>query len=176
MGNEHSDTLIAVNSMGILLQSHGKLSEAELYFREAVEGFSRTLGKEHFYTLVAIDSLGRALIAANNSTEAAPMLVEAEPAARRTFTSGQGTRLGRFLTSLGRARMGTKEFEAAEANLAEAHAILSESKSAAEQDRTNVMTGLVELYEVRHAAGPDKGYSAKASEWRTRLHEASPAP
>ena len=30
---------------------------------------------------------------------------------------------------------------------------------------------LVELYEARHAAEPDKGYAAKAAEWRAKLAE-----
>jgi hypothetical protein len=32
------------------------------------------------------------------------------------------------------------------------------------------MTGLVELYEARDGAEPDKAYDAKAAEWRAKLN------
>ena len=68
----------------------------------------------------------------------------------------------------------------AEANLTEAHAIVSKAKSAKERDRTDLLTGLVALYDARHAAEPDKGYDAKAAEWRAKLQASraatQPAP
>jgi len=36
LGDEHPDTLSSINSMGILLESQGKLAEAEPYYREAL--------------------------------------------------------------------------------------------------------------------------------------------
>lgn len=85
-------------------------------------------------------------------------------------------RVGRFLTALGRARVTVGEFEAADANLTEAHAVLSESKGATDRDRTDVLDGLVELYDALHAAEPDKDFDAQAAEWRAKLAERRAKP
>ena len=69
-----------------------------------------------------------------------------------------------------------REYDAAEANLSEAQAILSEAKGAAERDRTDVLNDLVELYDAWHAAEPGKSYDAKAAEWKDRLQEQESKP
>ena len=74
---------------------------------------------------------------------------------------GNAPRLGRLLTALGCARAATGEFSAAEADLGEAYAILSEAKGATEQDREDVLRGLVNLYEAWRSSEPDKGYDTK---------------
>ena len=47
LGDEHPDTLTAIQNMGWLLQEQGNLSEAESYYREALETQRRVLGDEH---------------------------------------------------------------------------------------------------------------------------------
>jgi hypothetical protein len=42
-----------------------------------------------------------------------------------------------------------------------------------ERDRTNVLSGFVELYDAWNAAEPDKGHDAKAAEWRAKFAERS---
>jgi serine/threonine protein kinase/Tfp pilus assembly protein PilF len=58
LGEEHPDTLTAMNNMGFLLQGQGKLDQAEPYFREALEKRRRVLGEEHPDTLISINNMG----------------------------------------------------------------------------------------------------------------------
>jgi hypothetical protein len=157
--------------MGLLLHAQGKLEEAELDCREGLERRRRVRGDEHPDTLISIASLGGILVALGRAGEAIELLAPAEPAARREFTGGNSIRLGRFLTALGRARIATEELDAAEANLTEAYALVEQSPGATTRDRADALSGLVELYEARHAADPGKGYDAKAAEWRLKSAE-----
>ena len=58
LGDDHHDTLISINNMGMLLLAQGKLAEAELYYREALDGHRRVLGDDHPDTLRLINSMG----------------------------------------------------------------------------------------------------------------------
>jgi tetratricopeptide (TPR) repeat protein len=171
LGNEHPKTLNAIINFGVLLMDQGKLAEAEPYCREVWEKRHRVLRDELPDTLLALYNLGRLLQALDKPTEVVELLAPAEPAARRAFTGGIAVHLGRFLTTLGRARTATSEFEAAETNLREAYAILIEPKGGTEGDRTDVLRGLVEFYNAWHAAEPDKGYDGQAAEWQVKLDE-----
>jgi serine/threonine protein kinase/TolA-binding protein len=51
LGNEHPDTLKSIHVMGLLLQTQGKVSEAEKLYRESLTGRERALGPEHIDTL-----------------------------------------------------------------------------------------------------------------------------
>ena len=54
LGDDHPFTLTSISNMGRLLQSQGKLTEAEPYCREALEGRRRVLGDDHQSTLGSI--------------------------------------------------------------------------------------------------------------------------
>ncbi len=174
-GNDHPDTLLSISDFGSLLVSLGKLDEAEPYFREALEKQRRVLGDEHPNTLVSIGNMGALLCAQGKPTEAIALLARVEPVARRVFTDSNAAPLGRLLTNLGRSHAGTAEFDAAEADLSEAHAILSEVKGVTDQDRAALLTGLVELYDGWHAAQPEAVASdgtpveQKAVDWRAKF-------
>jgi hypothetical protein len=110
--------------------------------------------------------LGGGLLAQNKPAEAIELLAPGESSARQGFTGGNAARLGQFLSVLGRSRAAAGEFDAAEDNLVEACAILSEAPGAKSEDLAITRTGLIELYYARHAAEPDKGFDAKAAELR----------
>ena len=57
LGDKHSDTLRSINNLG-LLQAQGKLDEAELLLKEALEALLATLGDKHPDTLTSIGNLG----------------------------------------------------------------------------------------------------------------------
>jgi len=57
IGIEHSDTLMNLIQVAILLQSQGKSSEAEPLFRRALAVRERTLGPEHSDTLECMSYL-----------------------------------------------------------------------------------------------------------------------
>ena len=57
LGEDHPDTLITVNDLGILLMKQGKLDEAEPLYWEALEASRATLGDRHPHTLVSISNM-----------------------------------------------------------------------------------------------------------------------
>ncbi len=166
----------AIADLGDCLAKLKRYDEAESLYREALEIYRRLVGDEHADTLGEFDNLGACLLAQGRSTEAIDLMAPAEPAARRALTGGNAPRLARFLTALGRARVSARDFDAAEANLNEAQAIFTEAKGATQRDREDLSMGLVELYDARHAAAPDKGYDEMAAEWRARLPEPTVGP
>jgi serine/threonine protein kinase/Tfp pilus assembly protein PilF len=85
LGEEHPDTLISINSMGLLLQAQGKLAEAEPLNREALEKYRRVLGEEHPDTLNSISSMGLLLRAQGKLAEAEPLNREALEKYRRVL-------------------------------------------------------------------------------------------
>ena len=54
MGSDDPETLISVNNLGSLLKEQGKLEEAEVLFRRALEGSERVLGVDHPNTLACM--------------------------------------------------------------------------------------------------------------------------
>ncbi len=70
LGDEHPDTLNSINNMGMLLKSQGRLTEAEPYFREALDSFRRVQGDEHLNTLAIKSNLALLLIELGNASVA----------------------------------------------------------------------------------------------------------
>jgi eukaryotic-like serine/threonine-protein kinase len=63
LGNKHADTLQSIINMGYLLESLGRVDEAEVLYREALDGTRRVLGEDHRETLRALNNLGAVLLA-----------------------------------------------------------------------------------------------------------------
>src|SRR5262249_23999298 len=126
-GEEHPDTLNAINNLGWVLQAQGKLAEAEPYYSEAVEKKRRVLGEEHSATLGSLHNRGCRLQAADKAGEAIVRLPPHEAAARKAFKGGGAKGVGLMLTTLGRSRVALgydpERFKLAEANLLEAQPI-----------------------------------------------------
>ncbi len=71
--------------MGMLLESQGRLTEAEPYLREALEVRRRVLGDEHPDTLGSINEMGMLLWWQGRKAEAEPYLREALEGRRRVL-------------------------------------------------------------------------------------------
>jgi tetratricopeptide (TPR) repeat protein len=168
-GEAHPDTLTYTINVGTSLLEQDRLSEAETNLRTAVEKAGAALGKEHPITLNADVRLGDLLNKQKRYAEAAQLLATIEPAVRKT-SSTAGQRLPAILLQgLGKARLGLKQFEAAEANLLEAHPIWVKARGEAHPDTRRCVQVIVDLYTAWHAAQPGKGYNAKAKEWKAKL-------
>lgn len=83
LGDEHPDTLISINVMGVVLQDQGKLDQAEPYLREALESRRRVLGENHPDTLVSLNNLALLLQEKGQLAEAEPYYREALAKYRR---------------------------------------------------------------------------------------------
>jgi serine/threonine protein kinase/Tfp pilus assembly protein PilF len=85
LGDDHPDTLLSFNNLGVLLFEQGKLTEAEPYYRQALEGFRRALGDDHTDTLSSISNLGVLLEQQGKLAEAEPYAREALEVRRRVL-------------------------------------------------------------------------------------------
>ena len=85
LGVDSNETLSTVGSIGILLTGQGKLSEAETYYRRAIEGYERTLGRDHPNTLSAVCNLGLLLHQQRKPDLAEPLLRRAIEGLERTL-------------------------------------------------------------------------------------------
>jgi len=156
--------------MGYLLKKLGRVDEAEPYYREAFETFTRVLGEEHPYSLSATSNLGSVFVAQGRYAEAIDLLAPAEPAVRTTFTGDNARVLARFLLSLGRARAGLgfdpDRFAAAESNLLEANELFVATRGEDLEDTRESVLALAEFYDAWAAAMPGRGHGDQAGRWR----------
>jgi tetratricopeptide (TPR) repeat protein len=60
-GTEHSDTLMSMNSLAVVLRNQGKYEQAEEMHRQVLRLYETVLGKEHPDTLASITNLGAVL-------------------------------------------------------------------------------------------------------------------
>jgi len=66
---------------------------------------------------------------------------------------------------------GLDRYNEAEADLVEAYEILMGSVGPENEYTIGVVESFADLYTAWHEAEPDKGYDAKAAEWRAKLEE-----
>ncbi len=85
LGNEHDDTLLSMNNMGLLLVNMGLYDEAMPYLHEALETRRCALGDEHPDTLTSINNMGYLLGHTSRYDEAMPYLREALETSRRVL-------------------------------------------------------------------------------------------
>ncbi|KAH7230968.1 hypothetical protein BKA59DRAFT_321505 [Fusarium tricinctum] len=76
LGDEHPDTIAAMNNLAITLSDQGKLDEAALMRREVLEKRQRILGDEHPDTIAAMNNLAITLSDQGKLDEAASMMRE----------------------------------------------------------------------------------------------------
>ncbi len=149
--------------MGWLLQSQGKLTEAEPYYREALEGKRRVLGDDHLHTLISKSNLALLLVDLGNAVEAEQLAGEAVVAARETLGAEDWWH-GNFLGKHGRALAALQRFDDAESTLLEAHGILQTALGDEHEHTKRVVGYLADLYDAW-------GKPEKAAEWRAKLAE-----
>jgi tetratricopeptide (TPR) repeat protein len=170
LGDDHPDTLTALHNLGTVMRGEGKLEDARTYLRESYERTRQRLGADHPDTLISLISLGGVLVD-ERSPEALQLLAPAEAAARHAFVKDHAVRLGQFLCVLGAARAAGGDVDAAQMNLVEAYEILGASKGG---DPSKAAEHLVNLFEARHLATPDRGFDGMAREWREKLGTKKP--
>ena len=93
MPREERATSALQNQLGLLLHDQGKLDEAGVLYREALEARRATLGDRHPDTLGSIHNLGRLLHDQGRLGEAETLLLEAHDGCAATLAEGQRTRL-----------------------------------------------------------------------------------
>lgn len=85
LGEEHPDTIVAINNMGALLVNQGKFAEPATYLRDCMKRSRRVLGEEHPDTMRAINNLGALFLIQGKYELAEPLLREALQKCRRAW-------------------------------------------------------------------------------------------
>ncbi len=174
LGEEHPDTLQSLTTLGGLLLDQDRPSEAEPYLREAVEKSRRVLGNDNPGTLITISLLGRVLFEQGNLVEAEKLLGPSEAAARKTLSEAGPTQLAFYLVSLGRARVASREFAAAQASLIDAQSIYFKNAGHKDQRTRTSTQAIIDLYTAWNKAEPGKGYDVKMAAWKQKLDALGP--
>jgi len=160
--------------MGNLLLEQGRLAEAEPYLGEAWEKSRSVLGEFDPDTLFAISQRGALLVAQRKYAEAEKLLAPVEAATRDMASLHvlypRALLLPRALIrmSLGKARAGLGKFAAAEPDLLAAQAELGTEDTLPDPHRQRDTQAVIDLYTAWNIAEPNKGYAAKAAEWKRR--------
>lgn len=175
-GDDHSETIVLLLNMGALARTLGQSQESEELYREAIERCGRVLNAEHPYTRMAILGLSETLSKEKRFPEVVPLLAGAEASFRSSAEKNDQGDLRVLLLGLGKARIQTKEFAAAEANLKESYERFVAARGAANRGAQQCVQSLVSLYEAWDSAEPNRGHDKSSSEWKARLTPPSSKP
>ncbi|KAL1495725.1 hypothetical protein AB1Y20_016592 [Prymnesium parvum] len=126
---EERGTSLLIAKLGMLLEAQGRLDEAEVLLREALEASRETLGNHHPNTLISINNLGSLLQDQGRLDEAGVLFREALEARRETL----GNRHPDTLTSLNNLGMLLQ----AQGRLDEASALFREALEASRETLGN---------------------------------------
>lgn len=128
----------------------------------------RVLGDDHPDTLISIHNTGRLLRDLGRLEEAESLGAEAVRGATARFPASHPFRLA-ALYQHGRSLAAVKRYADAEAELLAAQEGFSNTLGIDHRRTKGTIEALIDLYDAWHEAEPDKGYDAKAAEWRTKL-------
>jgi tetratricopeptide (TPR) repeat protein len=73
LGPEHSSTLDAFNSLGLVYEKLEKEAEALDMFSQALDGYERVLGPNHLSTLKVLDNIANVHYEQGSTLEAEPI-------------------------------------------------------------------------------------------------------
>lgn len=88
---------------------------------------------------------------------------------RLSFGTGRAWFIGAFRANHGGTLLKLHRYQDAEEALVEAYEILMGSVGPENQYTIGAVESFADLYTAWHEAEPDKGYDAKAAEWRAKL-------
>jgi len=122
--------------------------------------------RQRYDYFVALNSDAAALVSHGKYDEATTLLAPAEETMRIHFKDNW--QRVRYLTVLARARIGQREFAAAQTALDDAWKVAADFGPTS-RDARDCAHAYVDLYTVWSTAEPGKSYDIKASEWQRRL-------
>jgi len=143
---------VSINNLGGLFWSTGRFSEAEPYWREAMEKFRRLHGQEHPSTLTATLNLGALLRVLGRITEAEPLVQDAMEKRRSVLGEEHADTLAAIL-QFGMLRVQQGRYGEAIAVLAPAEALFRSTFTGGNQWR--VAAALTTLGRARVGLGFD---------------------
>ncbi len=121
-GDDHPDTLSALNRQAELLVLRGEYREGEAAFRAVLEARRAALGPDHPDTLDTLNNLGTTLNRMSRYEEARPLLEDALARRRRVLGDDHPRTIG-SLADVGFTHYGTADYDEAEPYWEEALAV-----------------------------------------------------
>lgn len=173
-GPNHPTTLRSMKNLAQYYLEQGRYDDAEPLNLEVLEIRKRVLGDKHPDTLFAMMNLANLYREEGRLAEASDVEAQAVAAARRVWPEGSWF-IGSFLGEHGLTLIKMQRYGEAEAALIEAREILAAAMGTNSARTSGVMEVLTELYDAWHETEPDKGYDAKAAEWKSKLGSANEA-
>jgi tetratricopeptide (TPR) repeat protein len=162
LGEEHHLTLGPAIGLAEALYALGDLDEAERIFRETIE-----VAPDRYMAYLLV-RLGEVLIDNGNAAEAKHILDEGLQLQRESLPGDHSDLaasqcvLGKCLTALGR-------YDEAEPLLLDGYDRLKAIQGESGYETRRALRCVIKLYASWHTAEPDKGYDAKAADWRAKL-------
>ncbi len=170
LGEEDPDTLDSSNNLASLYKDQGRHDEAEPLYVQTLEIQKRVLGEEHPNTLISMNNLAELYHTQGRYEDAAALFVQAVAGARVAWPASHWI-TGAILGYYGKTLTVLQRYEEAETALLEAHDLISAGLGPDNERTISAIKSLSYLYGAWHEAEPDKGYDAKAAEWRNKLPE-----
>jgi len=168
LGQQHPDTLGSTNNLASMYTAQGRYDEAEPLHVETLEIRKRILGDEDPDTLFSMMNLANLYVEQERFAEAETLQTQTVAASRRVWPAGAWF-IGAFLGNYGETLLKLQRYHDAEEALVEAYEILTRSVGPENEYTIGVVESFADLYTAWHEAEPDKGYDAKADEWRAKL-------
>ncbi len=169
-GSDHPDTLTFMSNLGLLLRAQNKLDEAEEILRRAEAGYQRGSSLDHPDALATLNNLALVLQARGKPADAEPYFRTVIDGCRKALGNDHGHTL-QSINNLGSVLIDQHKFQEAEDLLLPLATNLGSNLPSQAVLRLHVTSNIYKLFSLWHSAEPDKGYDAKAAEWKAKLAE-----
>jgi tetratricopeptide (TPR) repeat protein len=175
LGADHPDTLTSLNNLAGVYTRQGKQEECLAILVEVLGVQQRKLGELHPHTLTTLGNCAICLQRLKRWSDAEAYSRQAlagwaaAPGDNALMLAQCRRQLAETLTAL-------EQFEAAEAELLEALAVVQRHPDAGRARQVRVLRSLVALYESWHSAAPEAGHDARAATHQSALASLQAAP
>jgi tetratricopeptide (TPR) repeat protein len=160
LGNEHSDTLTAINNLAIIERRLKHYDKAEPLYKEAYETSRRTLGDDSLSTLLPALNLAR-FYAATGRCAGQRAFIDHAIAQCRQHAPPESPLIATAARVDGECRIGRGDLAGAEAPLVESEARLAKLFPGDQQRLGELRAEIADLY-------TRLGRADKAAEWRAK--------
>lgn len=164
---DHCDVALAINNLAYCIDNLGRLDDALPRYRAALEMEQRIHTGDHSDVAASLNNVAVCLRSMERLDEALKMYDAALQMFRRVLPEGHPDVL---YPQIGMARtlVALQRYEEAERLLLDAADRSGKSAAIRRQHWATLKPDLIKLYEAWHLAAPDRGFDAKAAEWREK--------
>jgi tetratricopeptide (TPR) repeat protein len=168
LGEEHPSTLVSMNNLAVLYAEQGRYDEAEPLCIRLLDIKKRVLGEEHPGTLISMGVLANLYFAQGRHEEAEAAYEQIFELRKRALgETHPDTLLSMYNLAVVYYKRG--RHNQAEATALECYEHSVDRYGSGHSETIDAISLLIDIYTAWHEAEPDKGYDAKAEEWRAKL-------